>query len=104
MMGTMESVAKLKAKISLCFKDIKNNKHNFQVDVSILENFTAHKILSIVKLANHLCKMQSFFVKVTNNALTSMELKEVCPVTNMNINKDADDVVSQHYSIHTISS
>ena len=94
MMGTMESVAKLKPKISLCFKDVQNNKHNF----------TAHKILSIVKLANHLCKMQSFFVKVTNNALTSMELKEVCPVTNMNINKDADDVVSQHYSIHTISS
>ena len=103
-MGTMESVAKLKPKISLCFKDVQNNKHNFQVDVSILENFTAHTILNIVKLTNHLCKMPSFFVQVTNNALTSMELKVVCPVTNMNINKDADDVVSQHYSIHTISS
>ena len=27
-----------------------------------------------------------------------IELKEVNPVTNMNINKDADDIISQHNS------
>ena len=40
--------------------------------------------------------MPSFFVKVTNNVVTNMALKEVNAATNMNINKDADDVVSQH--------
>ena len=39
--------------------------------------------------------MPSFFVKITNNAVASMALKEVNPVTNMNTYKDADDVISQ---------
>ena len=49
-----------------------------------------------VKLAMQLFKMPSFFVKVTNNVIASMALKEVNPVTNMNTYKDADDVISQH--------
>ena len=39
--------------------------------------------------------MPSFFVKITNNVVASMALKEVNPVTNMNTYKDADDVISQ---------
>lgn len=49
-----------------------------------------------MKLAKQLFKMPSFFVKVTNNVIASMALKEVNPVTNMNTYKDADDVISQH--------
>ena len=96
LMGTMENVPTSKSNISFCFKDIVNNKHIFQVDASILENFTGHTVLNKVKLAKHLCKMPSFFVKVANNVVTSMALKEVNAVTNMNINKDADYFVSQH--------
>ena len=90
-MGTIESVSKM----SFSFNNIENNKYNFQVGVSILENFTGHTVLNKLKLTKHLCKMPSFFVKVTNNVVTSMAL-EVNAVTNMNINKDSDDVVSQH--------
>ena len=61
MMGIMESVATSKPKISFCFEDIENKKHNFQVDASILENFTCHKVLNKVKLAKLLCKMPWFF-------------------------------------------
>lgn len=49
----------------------------------------------IVNLAKQLFKMPSFFVKITNNVVASMALKEVNPVTNMNTYKDADDVLSQ---------
>ena len=49
MMGTKESVTTSKPKF--CLKDIENNKHNFQVDASILENFIGHKVLNQVKLA-----------------------------------------------------
>ena len=96
MIGTMESVATSKPNISFCFKDIDDNKHNFQVDASILENFTGHTVLNKVKLTKHLCKMPSLFVKATNNIVTSMALKYVNAVTNMNINKDAVYIVSQH--------
>ena len=96
MMGTMENVATSKPNISFCLKDIDNNKHNFQLHASILENFTGHTVLNKVKLAaKHLCRMPSFFVKATNNIVTSMALEEVNAVTNMNINKDSHYVVSQ---------
>lgn len=65
-------------------KDIKSNKNNFKVDSSILENFTGHTALNKAKLAKHLCKI-----------VTSIDFKEINLVTNMGINKDADDFVSQ---------
>ena len=41
--------------------------------------------------------MATFFVKATKIVLVkNMELKEVTPVANMNINEDSDDVVLQH--------
>lgn len=49
MMGTKEGVKTSKPKF--CLKDIENNKHNFQVDASILENFIGHRVLNQVKLA-----------------------------------------------------
>ena len=61
MMGTMESVTTSKPNISFYFKDIESNKQ-FQVDASVLVNFTGHAVLNKVKLAKHLCKMPSFFV------------------------------------------
>ena len=48
-MGTKEGVKTSKPKF--CLKDIENNKHNFQVDASILENFIGHRVLNQVKLA-----------------------------------------------------
>ena len=76
MMGTMDSIITSKPKIGFCFKDIKNNKHNLQTDASLLENFTGHTVLNKVKLAMHLCKMPPFLLKVNNNDVTSMELKD----------------------------
>ena len=69
-MGTTESVTTRKPKISFCFKDTESNKHNFQVDVSILENITGHTVLNKVKLAKHLCKMPSFFVIIIDIMLS----------------------------------
>ena len=96
MMGTKEGVKTSKPKF--CLKDIENNKHNFQVDASILENFIGHRVLNQVKLAKLAVSLQIaiIFVKVTDIVVTIIELKEVNPVTNMDINKDADDIISQH--------
>ena len=49
-MGTMESVTTSKPKISVYLKDLENNKHNIQVDASILESFVGHTVLNKVKL------------------------------------------------------
>ena len=65
-------------------KDIKSNKNNFKADSSILENFTGHTVLNKAKLAKHLCKI-----------VTSIDFKEINLVTNIGINKDTDDFVSQ---------
>ena len=94
MMGTMESVTTSKPKMSFCFKDMEN-RNNFKVDASILENFTVHTVLNKVNSAKHFCKMPSFFVKVSNNVVTRMKSNEVNPATHMHNNKDTD-VASQH--------
>ena len=51
MMGTKECATTSKPNILFCFKDTENNKYNFQVDASVLENLTGHTFLNKVKLA-----------------------------------------------------
>ena len=94
MMGTMESVTTSKPKMSFCFKDMEN-RNNFKVDASILEKFTEHTVLNKVNSAKHFCIFFSFFVKVSNNVVTTMKSNEVNPATHMHNNKDTD-VASQH--------
>ena len=97
-MGARESATTLRTNISRCVKNIENDNHNFQNGASLLENFTwqANLYKLKIEISKPFCKMSPFFIKVTNNVVTIMELKEVSFITNMSISKDADDVVSQH--------
>ena len=83
MMGTIDSVTTIKTKIGFCSKDLQNTKHDLEAEAILLENFTGHTVVNMLKLAMHLCKMPPFLLKHdAKNIVTSMEVHDVI-VTNM---------------------